>query len=53
MKSVMITNAIIKSVLAVCITVAAMHFNNSWILCWYMILFFVGYDYKETPIKRA
>ncbi len=53
MKAVMICNAVIKSVFALCVTAAAMYFNNVWILWWYMVLPFLGYDYKETPIKKG
>ena len=54
MKATMLCNMVIKSVFAVCVTVAAIHFNNAWILWWYILLAFLGYDYcKETPIEKG
>ena len=53
MRAVMTANVIIKSVFAVCVTVAAMYFNNAWILWWYMVVPFLGSEYKETPIKKG
>ena len=53
MKTVMIGNVVIKSVFAICVTAAAMYFNNAWILWWFIVLSFLGYDYKETPTKKG
>ena len=53
MKTVMIANIIIKSVFALCVTMAAIYFKNAWILWWFMIVPFIGYDYKETPTKKG
>lgn len=53
MKSVMICNLIIKSVFAVCVTVAAIYFGKVGILWWYVLLMLIGYDYKETPLKEG
>lgn len=53
MKSVMICNAVIKSVFAVCVTVAAVYFHNAGLLWWYVLLLLLGFEYKETPIKKG
>ena len=53
MKFVIIGNIIIKSIFALCVTVAAIYFRNPNILWWYMVVPFLGYDYKETPIKKG
>jgi hypothetical protein len=53
MKAVMTANVIIKSVFAICVTVAAVYFNNSWILWWYMVVPFLGYSYESKPIKKG
>lgn len=46
MKTVMIANIIIKSVFALCVTMAAIYFNNAWVLWWYMVVPFLGYEYQ-------
>lgn len=53
MRAVMACNTIIKSVFAMCVTAAAIWFNNASVLWWYMVLPFIGYEYKETPIKKG
>ena len=43
-----IANMVIESVYAVCITRAAIYFNNPWILWWYIPVFLCcGFNYKE------
>ena len=46
MKSVMTANIVIKSMLVVCVTVAACFFAEPKILWWYTLLPLVGYEYK-------
>lgn len=53
MKATMTCNAIIKSVFALCVTAAAIYFNNANVLWWYIVVPFLGYDYKETPVKKG
>lgn len=53
MKTVIIANIIIKSVFALCVTMAAIYFNNAWVLWWYMVVPFLGYEYKEIPTKKG
>lgn len=53
MKITMIANILIKCVLMVCITVAAIHFNRVGVLWWFVLVPFVGYDYKSTPINKG
>lgn len=53
MKATMLCNIVIKSVFALCVTVAAIHFGNARILWWYILLLFMGYDYKETSGKKG
>ena len=50
---VMIANILIKGVFTLSVTFAAVHFNNPWLMCWYLLLFGLGYDYKrETGEKK-
>ena len=35
---------LLKSVFVACVTVAAMHFNNSKLLWWYVLVLFLGYS---------
>ena len=37
---------LMKSVYVVCVTLAAMHFNNHKILWWYVLGLLVGYSYE-------
>lgn len=53
MRAVMTANIIIKSVFTICVTAAAIYFNNARIMWWYMVVPFLGYDYKETPTKKG
>ena len=53
MKIVMIGNVIIKLIFMACVTTAAIYFNNAWILFWYICLPFIGYQYREKPIKKG
>ena len=43
MKAVMIANTIIMSTYAVCVTLAAIHFDSPSILWWYVMLGFIGF----------
>lgn len=52
MRAVMFCNAVIKSVFAVCVTGAAIYFNKAGVLWWFVLLPFLGYDYKSTPTKK-
>lgn len=49
----MLANTIIKVFYSFFVTAAAIYFNNAFILWWYMVLPFIGYDYKETPLKKG
>lgn len=50
--SAIITNAVIKVAYVVCVTFAAVYFNSAWLLCWYLLLLCIGYDYKSTKEKK-
>ena len=52
MKATMMCNAVIKAVLALCVTFAAIHFSKVGILWWYLLLPWVGYEYNETPLTN-
>lgn len=51
MKTVMFANAVIMSTYAVCVTLAAIHFNNPTILWWYVMLCFIGFTCKSKEGK--
>ena len=53
MKSVMLCNIIVKSVFAICVTVAAIYFGRVGILWWYLLLFGIGYEYNSEPVKKG
>lgn len=53
MKIVMIANILIRTVFMVCVTVLAIMFNRTNILWWFVLLPFLGYTYKETPIAKG
>ncbi len=53
MKSVLITNLVIKVIFIISITVLAISFNNLNILWWFLMLPLLGYTYKETPINKG
>ena len=47
MTAVMIANSVIMATYAICVTFAAVHFNNPGILWWYLIMGFIGFSYKS------
>ena len=47
MKAVMIANTIIMATYAICVTIAAVHFNNPSILWWYLMMGAIGFSYKS------
>ena len=53
MKFVMLCNLFIKVSFIACVTFAAIHFHNHGILWWYVLLPFIGYDFKETKGKES
>lgn len=46
MKTVMLANIIIMSVYAICVTLAAIHFNDAGVLWWYLMMGVIGFTYK-------
>lgn len=46
MIAVMIANAVIMTGYAVCVTCAAVHFDNPKLLWWYVLLTVIGFSYK-------
>lgn len=44
---VLILNILLKSVFVVCVTAAAIHFNNPNILWWYTFALLLGYNYES------
>lgn len=53
MKTVILGNIVMKSIFAVCVTLAAIYFNKSGILWWNILLPFLGYSYTETTKKKG
>ena len=47
MKFVMLANMIIMSAYSVCVTFAAIHFDNPKLLWWYLMLGVIGFTYKS------
>ena len=47
MKSVMFANVVIMATYAVCVTYAAVYFNNPKVLWWYLLLGVIGFTYKS------
>ena len=47
MKTVMFANTMILIGYAVCVTCAAVYFDNPKILWWYVLLGFIGFSYKS------
>lgn len=47
MIAVMIANAVIMIGYAVCVTCAAVHFDNPKLLWWYVLLTMIGFSYKR------
>ena len=47
MKVVMFANVAIMTGYAVCVTCAAIHFDNPKLLWWYALLCFLGFTYKS------
>ena len=47
MIAVMIANAVIMTSYAVCVTCAAIHFDNPKLLWWYLLLTVIGFTYKD------
>ena len=47
MRAVMIANTIIMATYAICVTFAAVHFNNPGILWWYLMMGVIGFTYKS------
>lgn len=47
MKAVMLANIAIMTTYAVCVTYAAIHFNDPSILWWYLMLGFMGFTYRK------
>ena len=53
LKVVVLSNILIKIAYCVCVTVAAIHFNDSGILWWYLCAFMFGYSYHHNDGKES
>lgn len=51
-KFIILASLLVKTVFAVCITVAAIHFNKPAILWWYCLAAFVGWTYESKKDKE-
>ncbi len=47
MKTAMFVNMAIMTIYAVCVTYAAVYFNNPKILWWYVLMTLIGFSYKS------
>ena len=52
MKNVMQTNLFIKVVFTLCVTAAAIYFGKAGVLWWYVLLPFIGYEYKSSSENK-
>ncbi len=50
MKWVMICNIIIKVAFSVCVTIAAISFENAGLLWWFVLLPFLGFSYTKKSV---
>ncbi len=54
LKFVMLANIIIRCTIIICVTIAAIHFNNTMLLLWYTLSLFVSYEYhSETERTKG
>lgn len=53
LKFVVLFGTLIKIVYCVCVTVAAIHFNDPGILWWYLLSCVFGYSYSSNDKKEA
>lgn len=53
LKFVVLFSAILKIAYCVCVTVAAIHFNDPGILWWYLLSFMFGYSYSSDNKKET
>ena len=47
LKFVLLCSVILKIAYCVCVTVAAIHFNDTGILWWYLLVLAMGYSYSS------
>ena len=47
LKFVMLMSVILKIAYCICVTIAAIHFNNAGILWWYILATVFGYSYHS------
>jgi hypothetical protein len=52
LKFVILFNVLLKILYCVCVTVAAIHFNDARILWWYLLATVFGYDYSSGKEKE-
>ena len=53
LKFVVLSGTLLKIVYCVCVTAAAIHFNDSSILWWYFLSCTLGYSYSSDGKKEA
>lgn len=51
-KMAMLFNLVTYATFIVCVTVAAMYFDKSSLLWWYILVPFLGVNHKETQDKK-
>ena len=52
LKFVMLANIIIRCTIIICVTIAAIYFNNPLLLLWYFLSLFCSYEYHTTKERR-
>lgn len=45
--NLLIWDNVLKGTYAACVTIAAMHFDKPGLLCWYLLMLFMGHTYRN------
>lgn len=53
LKFVVLSDTLLKIAYCVCVTIAAIHFNDPGILWWYLLSCMLGYNYSSDGKKEA
>lgn len=51
LKFVVLWSVLLKIAFCICVTIAAIHFNDPALLWWYLLAFAFGYTYSDGGVK--